>query len=141
MPMPNYQNGMMQQNQFYGIPSTQPNQYAYTQPIISRPMMIPGRMINSSEEIMPNEVPMDGSVGLFYKNDLSCIYSKSWNSDGTIRTIKFVPYEEEAKANTNEEETLSIVLSKLDAIEKSIPNYSKTAFTKQRTVDKKEANR
>ena len=34
---------------------------------------------------------MDGSVAFFPKQDLTEIYAKSWNADGTIRTLTFKP--------------------------------------------------
>ena len=48
-----------------------------------------GKIVPAMENINPNDVPMDGSVAFFPKQDLSEIYVKSWNADGTIRTITF----------------------------------------------------
>ena len=66
------------------------------QPQIQQPMpqQIPGingRIVQAVETINPNEVPMDGSVAFFPKQDLTEIYAKSWNADGTIRTLTFKP--------------------------------------------------
>ena len=58
------------------------------------PQQIPGingRIVQAVETINPNEVPMDGSVAFFPKQDLTEIYAKSWNADGTIRTLTFKP--------------------------------------------------
>ena len=66
---------------------------------------ISGRIIGNVSEIVPNEVPMDGSVSLFPQNDYSCIYAKKWNTDGTIQTVKFVPVVDDAdltKTSTND---------------------------------------
>ena len=52
---------------------------------------INGRIVQAVETINPNEVPMDGSVAFFPKQDLTEIYAKSWNADGTIRTLTFKP--------------------------------------------------
>ena len=52
---------------------------------------ISGRVVQAVETINPNEVPMDGSVAFFPKQDLTEIYAKSWNADGTIRTLTFKP--------------------------------------------------
>ncbi len=57
---------------------------------MNRPRTIPGRMIYSPDEIMPQEVPMDGSVSLFPMHDWSCVYGKWWTSNGQIQTVKFV---------------------------------------------------
>ena len=63
------------------------NQQAMSQQIAG----INGRMVQAVETINPNEVPMDGSVAFFPKQDLTEIYAKSWNADGTIRTLTFKP--------------------------------------------------
>lgn len=75
----------------------QPQNYfqpAQTQQI-QQPQMTPiginGKIVPSVENITANDVPMDGSVAFFPKQDMSEIYAKSWNSDGTIRTIVFKP--------------------------------------------------
>ena len=53
---------------------------------------INGRIVQAVENINANEVPMDGSVAFFPKQDLTEIYAKSWNADGTIKTIVYKPY-------------------------------------------------
>lgn len=61
------------------------------QPIPQRIAGISGRMVQSAENINANEVPMDGNVAFFPKQDLSEIYVKGWNADGTIKTIVYKP--------------------------------------------------
>lgn len=51
-----------------------------------------GRIVQAVENINANEVPMDGSMAFFPKQDLSEIYVKGWNADGTIKTIVYKPY-------------------------------------------------
>ena len=63
------------------------NQQSMPQQIVG----INGRIVQAVETINPNEVPMDGSVAFFPKQDLTEIYAKSWNADGTIRTLTFKP--------------------------------------------------
>ena len=63
------------------------NQQAIPQQIAG----INGRIVQAVENINANEVPMDGSVAFFPKQDLTEIYAKSWNADGTIRTLTFKP--------------------------------------------------
>lgn len=63
------------------------NQQAMQQQIVG----INGRIVQAVENINANEVPMDGSVAFFPKQDLTEIYAKSWNADGTIRTLTFKP--------------------------------------------------
>lgn len=53
---------------------------------------INGRIVQALENINANEVPMDGSMAFFPKQDLSEIYVKGWNANGTINTIIYKPY-------------------------------------------------
>lgn len=67
------------------------------QPQVQQPMPqqiagINGRIVQTVENINANEVPMDGSMAFFPKQDMSEIYVKGWNSDGTINTIVYKPY-------------------------------------------------
>lgn len=69
------------------------------QPQIQQPMSqqiagINGRIVQAVENINANEVPMDGSMAFFPKQDLSEIYVKGWNANGTINTIVYKPYTE-----------------------------------------------
>lgn len=61
---------------------------------------IAGRVVQNEHEITPQEVSMDGSISLFPLADYSTIIAKQWNSDGTIKTLRFVP---EVVAAANEE--------------------------------------
>lgn len=69
----------------------------YLQPVQQVPQQlaqqfgINGKIVPAVENITANDVPMDGSIAFFPKQDMSEIYTKSWNSDGTIRTIVFKP--------------------------------------------------
>ena len=69
------------------------------QPQIQQPMSqqiagINGRIVQAVENINANEVPMDGSMAFFPKQDMSEIYVKGWNANGTINTIVYKPYTE-----------------------------------------------
>lgn len=109
MPVP-YQNNMYQmpygQQPQYGVNSYLPYmQQRFQQP---EPMPQPvqqmqmpqqqtrglnGMVVQSVDNVTADCVPMDGSAAFFPKQDLSEIYVKSWNSDGTIRTIIYRPME------------------------------------------------
>ncbi len=55
---------------------------------------INGRVVQSVEMITANDVPMDGSAAFFPMQDMSAILAKSWNADGTIKTVIFKPINE-----------------------------------------------
>lgn len=49
-----------------------------------------GRYISDFSEILPNETPMDGSVTLFPNKDLSEIFLRTWNQNGSLMSFRYV---------------------------------------------------
>lgn len=82
----NYQQSLQQP--VAGAQMSLANQQAMPQQIAG----ISGRIVQAVENINANEVPMDGSMAFFPKQDMSEIYVKGWNADGTINTIVYKPY-------------------------------------------------
>ena len=87
-----YQQPMMNYTPNYGAYQYNPmaNYQRYQQPEPTQG--ISGRVVQAVENINANEVPMDGSMAFFPKQDMSEIYVKGWNADGTINTIVYKPY-------------------------------------------------
>lgn len=84
-----------------------------------RQSVIPGRAVNSPEDIRPNEIPMDGTLCYFPTRDFSRIYVKAWDSDGQLKTFIF----ENAQVpvpDTPKEDPTDKVLKRLDEIEELI---------------------
>ena len=77
------------------------------------PRGINGKVVQSIEMITANDVPMDGSAAFFPMQDMSAILAKSWNADGTIRTIVYEPRQGQnhPKGNLPESENLKLGLS------------------------------
>lgn len=73
-------------------PQEQIQQPQVQQTMLQQTMGINGRIVQALENINANEVPMDGSMAFFPKQDLSEIYVKGWNANGTINTIIYKPY-------------------------------------------------
>lgn len=115
-------------------PFTNPNYYQQTTPIqpannvgynpyqrfpqmqmpdIQQPIGgISGKIVQTFDQITANDVPMNGSVALFPKQDMSEIYAKTWGVDGIIRTIVFKPVENTEPNNlSSKEEKLKFDLS------------------------------
>lgn len=80
--------------------------------------VIYGRPVNAIEDVMPNEVPMDGNISVFPKTDWTVIYAKVWTSDGTLRTFKFIP-EETIPTRSNDANT-----QPLDALKPALTNVA-----------------
>lgn len=76
-----------------------------------------GKVVDSIDMVKVNEVPF-GGFGIFPKGDLSEIYVKSWNNNGTtqINTYKAVP-KEEIKEEPSSNETL---LEKINMLNEKI---------------------
>lgn len=96
------------------------------------PTAIPGRLVANADEIMPQEVPMDGSVSLFPQNDYSCIYAKTWTKEGTIATVKFIPEQPQ-----NGEPQKSPLEMRLDSIEQKLDAMTRQMFNRPRNYQKR----
>ena len=86
-------------------------------------MIVPtlqGKVVDSAEMVKVTEVPF-GGFGVFPKGDLSEIYVKSWNNNGTtqINTYKPVQIEE-----TKEVDPYKELVDKIDELSKKIDGIS-----------------
>ena len=118
-------------NQFY--PMTVPGfQYGQTQPPYvpaptyqpqtvnqSRPQGVLGHMITSPDQITPQEIPMDGSISLFPMRDGSAVIGKFWDSNGQIKTIRFIP---ENVEQPQQQDPFAAINARFDALENLIRN-------------------
>lgn len=86
-----------------------------------------GRVVEDIEEVVANEVPMDGTVSFFPKSDYSCIYAKIWGGDGKISTFKFVPEKQpDPKAEAAKDDDISELINKrFDDIEKLLKQHNR----------------
>lgn len=110
-------------------------------PSYARPMII-GKVVNRVEEVTPNDIPMDGSYGIFPMQDRSMIFLKRWNADGTITTEKFVKevVEEIPKEPVKDpvDEKLTTIQFDIDQLKEAFDRIEK-AFKAKPTTTKKEA--
>lgn len=103
---------------------------------------INGRIVQEVDNINANEVPMDGSMAFFPKQDLSEIYVKGWNADGTIRTTVFKPVSNSNGINTSNigseskislsEEVTEGIMKRFDEIETKLCSLE-SSLTKSTT--------
>lgn len=103
-------------NPYYPTGMIQPQQsMPYTRPSII------GKVVNKVEDVTPNDIPMDGSYGVFPLENHAMIFMKKWNSDGTITTEiyerKDIP-KEPVKDPIAEE--MQALREQLDRIEKAL---------------------
>ena len=114
-------------------PFVNPNFYQqYTQPVpyanpyypagMQTQGTISGRMVDGLESISANDVPMQG-YSIFPKSDMSVIYAKSWQPNGTIKTITYKPYVEAPEpdaALAGADKTFESILGGIDLEIKSL---------------------
>ena len=79
---------------------------------------------------------MDGNISLFPLKDYSCIIAKQWNSDGTIKTLRFVPQIENASEDIQTNENFLDHFDKrmdelMTAVKKRQQHYSKNQYRGQ----------
>ena len=96
------------------IPNTFRQQMPQPQP---QPQAIRGRFVENPQSITPQDVPMDGSIGVYPIKDCSAVYLKAWQQDGTIKTVKYIPEESipELKRKVTTLEDLEERVKKLEA--------------------------
>lgn len=142
---PQYYNPLAQvQNRPIDYQQNIPNNYQQNQIVQG----INGKMIADLNQITANDVPMDGSVAFFPKQDLSEVYAKSWNADGTIRTVTYKPVldnepktaaePEKLKCDLSEESAQNImnkfdeISDRLGQLEKSLQSQRKTSQSQRK---------
>ena len=95
-----------------------------------------GKIVQSQDSIVANDVPMNGSVAFFPKSDLSEIYAKQWSADGTISTMVFKPIQNDSPNKLSQEtEKLKIGLS--DEATEIFNKHFDTLFSKMEELEKK----
>ena len=130
-------------NQYFQNPVYQDprfnQQYGYfqSQPMVSQQQIpsnyVRAKTINSPDEIMPGDIPMDGSVSFFIMNDHSAIFGKYWDKSGTLQPIKFVREQNmSAPSDSNDiSERLSKIESQLAILTRNLErNHYKKGGTK-----------
>ena len=95
-----------------------------------------GKVVQSQDSIVANDVPMNGSVAFFPKSDLSEIYAKQWSADGTISTMVFKPIQNDSPNKLSQDtEKLKIGLS--DEATDIFNKHFDTLFSKMEELEKK----
>ncbi len=109
---PGYYMNSLYNNQYqypYQQSMVQQPQQQFVQPQPQPQTILNGKVVDSEEMVKATEVPM-GGYGVFPKADLSEIYLKTWNNNGTTSIVK---YEPAVAAQAEETENSSTILSQL----------------------------
>ena len=122
-----YNNFGNNNNNNYNIPSPQPmpQMSQVTQQIPQNVLnTLNGKIVDSEDIVKATEVPI-GSYGVFPKADLSEIYIKTWNNNGTTRIIKYQPImpaqqEENNAPEIKNDDTIDKILEKIEQLENKL---------------------
>lgn len=112
-----------------------PNQQQQQSPQMSFPQpqqILNGKIVDSEDVVKATEVPI-GGYGIFPKADLSEIYIKSWNNNGTTSVITFKPTVVE---NQKEKEELNnLLLQKMDILENKLDVFLSQSVDKPKKAE------
>lgn len=119
---PSYYMNSYPYNNQYPLPSPQPPQPSFqmnNQPV-PQPQNLNGKIVDSEDVVRATEVPI-GGYGIFPKADLSEIYIKSWNNNGTTSVITFRPIVPEPSiAQRDNGELTNLLLQKMEMLENKL---------------------
>lgn len=117
-------------NQYYGQPIGQPRytQPIEPQPIISKPMGLNGKIVDSIDTVKGMDINLDGSVSYFPLADGTKIITKQLNMDGSSKMVVYEQVKEnikEVKYITSDELNKAIKKIDLSDIKDEIDNLKK----------------
>lgn len=124
-------------NQYVQQP--QPQQFI-SQPMApqtQQPQSLNGKIVDSEDVVKATEVPI-GGYGIFPKADLSEIYIKSWNNNGTTSIITFKPIIQEVKEPQTVEDNSLKIIERLNALDAKIDSLMMNNVAATAQVAKKE---
>ena len=121
------------------VPQPQPQQFI-SQPMApqtQQPQSLNGKIVDSEDVVKATEVPI-GGYGIFPKADLSEIYIKSWNNNGTTSIITFKPIIQEVKESQTIEDNSLKIIERLNALDAKIDSLMMNNVAATAQVAKKE---
>lgn len=103
----------------YGQPTNYSQPVAYPQPAPQQ-YYLNGKIVDSEDMARIQEIPI-GSYGVFPKSDMTAIYVKAWNNDGTTKLVQYVPVVNQRQSDVNDRlddiyKYLNAINEKLDGI-------------------------
>lgn len=136
-----YMNPTYPYNNQYPLPQFQ-QQQTFSQNNNLNSNNLNGKIVDSEDVVKATEVPI-GGYGIFPKADLSEIYIKSWNNNGTTSVITFKPITPIEVPHQNEEDLSKMLLQKIELLENKIDmiipmNQTNAAIQPQQEMKKAE---
>lgn len=107
-----------------------------SQPINQTPMLY-GKVVDGIDVVKAMDVPIN-QAAICPKADLSCVYIKSWNVDGTTRVSEYkLITEETAKPVTDLNTILGDIKLSIDTLDKKFDRIRNVNTNQQNQVKKK----
>lgn len=94
-----------------------------------------GKIVDGEDMVRVTEVPF-GGYGVFPKADLSEIYIKSWNNNGTTQVTVFKP----VAATEDKVDTSALILEKIKEIEVKLDSITEQRDKKVVSENRKETH-
>lgn len=105
----------------YNTPQPQYQQSVYPQV----QMGLQGKIVESEDIVKVTDIPI-GGYGIFPKADLSEIYIKTWNGNGTTNIMTFQPVIKQETVKEENNNNNNIVLEKIQCLEEKIDTLLKS---------------
>lgn len=96
-----------------------------------------GKIVDGEDVVRATEVPI-GGYGIFPKADLSEIYMKQWNSNGTTSVITFRPViADPVSMQKDSGELTNILIQKIDTLENKLDMFLNQPAVQPQPVERK----
>lgn len=112
-------NGYNPYNNYAQTQQNQVQQFPIQQPQIG----LNGKIVDSEDMVRATEVPI-GGYGIFPKADLSEIFVKTWNNNGTTSVVKYAAVAPTQSDNTTAfENSQAKILERIDSLEAKLDGF------------------
>ncbi len=119
-------------------PSYQMPQTVGTQSQNIQSSSLNGKIVDSEDVVKATEVPI-GGYGIFPKADLSEIYIKSWNNNGTTSVITFKPVTPDPSTTQKDNgEMTKLLLQKIEVLDNKLDMFLSQPVEQPQRMNKME---
>lgn len=132
----NYYNPNYYQSYPYGNSQYIPQYSQVPQQSISQGLN--GKVVDSEDVVRATEVPI-GGYGIFPKADLSEIYVKSWNNNGTTSVFTFKPSMPPEPVKETSNKDMQSLIEKISNLETKIDSLCGIPVKEEKPAAKKES--
>lgn len=132
----NYYNPNYYQSYPYGNSQYIPQYSQVPQQSISQGLN--GKVVDSEDVVRATEVPI-GGYGIFPKADLSEIYVKSWNNNGTTSVFTFKPSMPPEPVEETSNKDIQSLIEKISNLETKIDSLCGSQVKEEKPAAKKES--